>query len=239
MSVAVIGAGWAGLSAALTLKAAGCEVTVYESSHQPGGRARAVQTPNVSQATDNGQHILLGAYTDTLKLMQSCDVDISTSLHRAPLCLTTPNNKFHFRLSHRLRGKAGMLADLLGAQGLSWRSKYYLARALYRLERSGWRIQSDTATLSQWLHRQKQTRAACKYFWYPLCLAALNTHPDEADAQIMANVLRDSLGSRRSDATDILIANNLLETLWPTQACNHLALQLSTPIRRIRYTENT
>ena len=234
MNVAVIGAGWAGLSAAHTLKQAGCAVTVYESGHQPGGRARSVQSPNLSNPVDNGQHILLGAYTETLALMQSCGVDATKHLHRESLYFGTPNNTFRLRLPRFPGGRAGMLLGLLGALGLSWQCKYYLTRALYQLERKHWKISPDTPTLSQWLRNQKQTPGACKYFWHPLCLAALNTHPDEADAQIMANVLKDSLGNPDKGATDVLIANDLLASLWPTQVCRSLNLHLSTPIRRMR-----
>lgn len=238
MNVAVIGAGWAGLSAAHTLRQAGCPVTVYESGHVPGGRARTVLSRNLSSPIDNGQHILLGAYTETLALMQSCGIDAATHLHREPLYLGTPDNTFRFHLPRFPAGRAGMMLGLINTRGLSWQGKYHLACALYQLEREQWRIGPDTATLSQWLRKQRQTDLACKYFWHPLCLAALNTHPDEADAQLMANVLKDSLGNSSAGATDLLIANDLLTSLWPSRACRSINLQLSTPIRRITRNEN-
>src|SRR5690606_1021637 len=136
---------------------AGCNVTVYESGHQAGGRARPVYSPNLSYAVDNGQHILLGAYTNTLGLMQLCDASAASRLHREPLCLATPNNAFHFCLPHWPHGRIGRLAGLLVAKGLSLRDKYSLARALFKLEQSQWQIPPSTPTLSQWLQSQKQT----------------------------------------------------------------------------------
>jgi len=56
--VAVVGGGWAGCSAALTLAEAGVPVTLFEASRTLGGRARAVELGR--QPLDNGQHILLG-----------------------------------------------------------------------------------------------------------------------------------------------------------------------------------
>ena len=65
MKLAVVGAGWAGLAAAVALKAAGADVTVFEAAPLAGGRARRVDDLNMG-AIDNGQHLLLGAYTETL-----------------------------------------------------------------------------------------------------------------------------------------------------------------------------
>ena len=62
--VAVIGAGWAGMAAAIAHAQAGRRVTVFEAARTVGGRARAVQAtlPDGTPVTiDNGQHILIGA----------------------------------------------------------------------------------------------------------------------------------------------------------------------------------
>src|SRR5690606_35072453 len=70
MNIAVIGAGWAGLSAALELHRMGHGVTVFEAGHRLGGRARGLHSPRLNATLDNGQHIMLGAYTETLALMR-------------------------------------------------------------------------------------------------------------------------------------------------------------------------
>ncbi|MDB5882132.1 MAG: desaturase, partial [Ramlibacter sp.] len=78
MKVAVIGAGWAGLAAAVAAVDAGHNVTVFEATRALGGRARAlpVQLPDGSSAMlDNGQHIMIGAYSQTLRLMREVGVE--------------------------------------------------------------------------------------------------------------------------------------------------------------------
>ena len=67
-SVAVVGGGWAGLSAAVHLCRLGHRVTLIEMAAHLGGRARSLAIDGM--AFDNGQHILLGAYTGTLALLQ-------------------------------------------------------------------------------------------------------------------------------------------------------------------------
>ncbi|HEU4707958.1 MAG TPA: FAD-dependent oxidoreductase, partial [Methylophilaceae bacterium] len=71
--VAVIGGGCAGLAAAAQLAEQGQAVTLFEASPQLGGRARGVQWKGLS--LDNGQHILLGAYRDTLRMLQLAGVN--------------------------------------------------------------------------------------------------------------------------------------------------------------------
>ena len=87
-SVAIIGAGWAGCAAGVELSRLGAKVTVYEAARVPGGRARRVE--HQAQLLDNGQHILLGAYRDTLKLMQAVGLHPEQCLLRLPLQMRYP-----------------------------------------------------------------------------------------------------------------------------------------------------
>ena len=73
--VAVIGGGCAGLAAAARLTEHGIHCTLYEASPHLGGRARGLNWKG--QRLDNGQHILLGAYRDTLQLMRLAGADCS------------------------------------------------------------------------------------------------------------------------------------------------------------------
>ena len=83
LSLAVVGAGWAGLAAAVRGTQAGYRVTLYDMAPQWGGRARGVQVDGLR--LDNGQHILIGAYQRTLELMRTVGADASALLLRQPL----------------------------------------------------------------------------------------------------------------------------------------------------------
>ena len=67
MRIAVIGAGWAGCTAAVDLARRGHAVTVFEAGAVPGGRARRVVRSGLP--LDNGQHLLLGAYEATRRAL--------------------------------------------------------------------------------------------------------------------------------------------------------------------------
>ena len=85
--VAVVGAGWAGAAAALTLARAGAQVTVFEAAKTVGGRARGIEKDG--RNFDNGQHLLLGAYQRSISMIASLHADVSQVLLRSPLALNT------------------------------------------------------------------------------------------------------------------------------------------------------
>ncbi|MEE8617352.1 MAG: FAD-dependent oxidoreductase, partial [Roseateles sp.] len=90
MKVAIVGCGWAGIAAAVRLADAGHDITVFEMAPQPGGRARSVAGADAARPYDNGQHILIGAYRDSLALMRRLGVDPDAVLQRLPLALPYP-----------------------------------------------------------------------------------------------------------------------------------------------------
>ncbi|WP_319239580.1 hydroxysqualene dehydroxylase HpnE [uncultured Propionivibrio sp.] len=213
--VAVIGGGWAGLAAAVEL-AAGARVTVFESARQLGGRARRVVIDDLP--LDNGQHILLGAYTETLRLMRTVGAP-ETALCRLPLTLTQPRDGFRLRLP-RLPAPWHLALGLAFARGCGLGEKIAAAHFMRALQADGYRLDHDIS-VADLLDRHRQSGALRRLMWEPLCLAALNTAPEIASAQVFANVLRDSLGGA-AEATDLLLPTTDLGQLFPDAAARHL-----------------
>jgi len=121
LKVAVIGGGWAGLAAAVELVTAGAEVTVFEAAKQLGGRARSVETHG--HRLDNGQHLLIGAYRETLRLMQTVGVNPDQVLRRLPLELFYPGAGFRLRLP-RLPAPLNLAFGLFATQGAGLGEKF-------------------------------------------------------------------------------------------------------------------
>lgn len=215
--VAVIGAGWAGLAAAVELTAAGRQVDVFEASRTLGGRARRVDTHGM--AVDNGQHILIGAYAQTLRLMRTVGADPDRLLQRRPLHLEIAGE---FRLAApRLPAPLHTAFALLGARGLDWREKLAAIALMRRLQAGGFRVAPD-CTVADWLQRQEVPSRQRRLLWEPLCIAALNTAAERASAQVMANVLRDSLAGPRA-ASDLLLPAADLGAVFPDPAAAFIA----------------
>lgn len=213
MNIAVIGGGWAGLAATVELAAAGARPVLFEAGRRLGGRARTVDIDG--RSLDNGQHILLGAYRETLALMRRVEADPDRLLRRRPLRVED-NSGFSLALP-RLPAPFNLAWGLLTARGVGLREKLHTARWMQGLKTAGFHVPRDT-NVAAWLDAAGQTGALRRHLWEPLCLAALNTRPERASARIFANVLRDSLGGPRRSDTDLLLPRVALGRLLPDPA---------------------
>lgn len=213
LRVAVVGGGWAGCAAAVEL-AARCDLTLFEAARTLGGRARSVEVNG--KLLDNGQHILLGAYRDTIRLLRKVGIRPADALLHLPLQMRYPGASGMDFVAPRLPAPLHIAAALLRAKGLDRDDKLSLMRFSTSARWMGWKLNAD-CSVSELLERFDQTPRLCALMWRPLCLAALNTPPERASAQVFLNVLRDSLGARRH-ASDMLLPRLALSALFPAAA---------------------
>lgn len=225
--VAIIGAGYAGLACAVELADTGLIVDVFEASRTLGGRARAITVEG--QTLDNGAHILIGAYRETLRLLKKIGVG-ETGLRRLPL---------HFEYADGGRIHAPPLPApfhlawaLLTAHGLSWKDKLAAIRFMQSMRSMDFRLAHDTTVLTL-LDDRQQPEGARRYLWEPLCLGALNTPPALASGQVFLNVLKDSLAAGRT-ASDLLLPTTDLSRLFPEPAAAYLQQRGGRVLRSTR-----
>ncbi|MDT7515213.1 hydroxysqualene dehydroxylase HpnE [Rhodoferax mekongensis] len=219
MRIAIVGAGWAGMAAAVTATLAGHRAIVFEAARAVGGRARALNgtlpdgTPVV---LDNGQHILIGAYTRTLELMRTVGVDPATHLKRMPLDLRFGDGE---GLALPMwPSPLDALAGIATARGWTWANRCSLLRASVGWQLAGFQCAPGTSvanlcrTLSPTI---KATLIA------PLCVSALNTPAERACGQVFLTVLRDSLFGGRG-SSNLLLPTRDLSSLFPYAAAQWL-----------------
>ncbi|MFN0164552.1 MAG: hydroxysqualene dehydroxylase HpnE [Burkholderiales bacterium] len=212
--VAVIGAGWSGLAAAVAL-AERTEVCLIEAAPQVGGRARRVSVDG--ESLDNGQHILLGAYRDTLAAVTRVGGDVRELFLRLPLELHFPGH-VHLRAPRHGPAPLNIAVALACAGGLGWRDKWCMARLAASLVL---REPPPDMSVSSWLAAHAQTERARSFVWEPLCVAALNTQASQASARVFARVICDALLRRRTDS-DLLIPRRDLSCVFPDLALAYL-----------------
>ncbi|HET9386778.1 MAG TPA: FAD-dependent oxidoreductase, partial [Gemmatimonadales bacterium] len=216
MNVAVIGGGYAGMAAAVTLAERGVPVTVFEAAKTLGGRARRVEHRDL--ALDNGLHILIGAYGETLRLMRQVGADPDQLLLRLPLSWRI-HDRFSFQAA-RLPAPLHLLAGLLAARGVPVLERLAAARLMLRMKWRNYVLPHDT-TVDNLLECEAQGTALTRLLWRPLCISALNTPPAAASAQVFLNVLRDSLDADRA-ASDMLLPRTDLSRLFPEPAADYV-----------------
>ncbi len=217
MRIAIVGGGWAGLAAAVRAVTAGHQVTLLEMAPALGGRARTVEQRG--ERFDNGQHILIGAYQQTLALMRRLGVDPDTVLRRLPLALMQPDGR-----GMALSGTSTPLlfcGAVLRHGQWPWAARTALLRAS-----AAWALRGFTC--SEGLTVEALTRTLPTPVRHelidPLCVAALNTPSALASAQVFLRVLKDSLLGGRGSA-DLLIPRQPLGDLLPEPALRWLRAQ--------------
>ncbi|MES2529959.1 MAG: hydroxysqualene dehydroxylase HpnE [Pseudomonadota bacterium] len=219
MKLAVVGAGWAGLACAIEATRAGHAVTLFEAARTPGGRARRIDATGGVDGTplDNGQHILIGAYTATLALMRDVGVDTTQALYRMPLSLRFADGG-GLQVPVHWPAPFDLLAGIVGAGGWSWRDKLGLMRAAWRWRRQRFACASGLSVDA--LCRTLTPRVRHELI-EPLCVSALNTPAEDASAQVFLRVLQDALFAGRGGA-DLLLPRVDLGALLPDPALRWL-----------------
>ncbi|WP_413763349.1 hydroxysqualene dehydroxylase HpnE [Variovorax sp. Varisp41] len=211
MRLAVVGAGWAGLACAVEAVRQGHAVTVFEAAPNAGGRARRVDDMH-GMALDNGQHILIGAYSATLQLMRDVGVDPERVLLRLPLSLRFADGG-GLQLP-RLPAPLDLLAGIFQARGWTWRDKSALLRTAIGWRLRGFRCDASTSVAELCA---SLTPRVMQELIEPLCVSALNTPVAQSSGQVFLRVLHDALFSG-SGGADLLLPRADLGALLPDAA---------------------
>ena len=200
----VIGAGFAGLSAAVRLTRDGARVLVVEARARLGGRATAFADRDTGELVDNGQHVLMGCYTDTFAFLR--EIGAIDHVRVQPQLRVTMIERSGRRTRLEcpdLPAPLHLLAGVLDWDALGWADRLSVLKmgAPLRLARRALTHGSHAAaaspgeTVENWLIRNGQTARLRELLWEPLALAALNQPPNQAAAPLFARVLAEMFGS--------------------------------------------
>ena len=225
------------MAAAVAATEAGHHATVFEASRAVGGRARALKgtLPDGTEVLlDNGQHILIGAYTETLRLMRLVGVNPATTLLRLPLSLQYPDGTG--LALPAWPAPLDALVGMLRVRGWSWADKCSLLGAATRWALQGYTCPAHT-TVAQLCARLSPR--VMDMLIEPLCVSALNTPADRASGQVFLRVLKDSLMGG-TGASNLLLPTVDLSALFPQAAAQWLqahggAVRLGTRVESLTH----
>jgi squalene-associated FAD-dependent desaturase len=220
------------MAAAVTAASAGAHVTVFEATRSLGGRARAldaVRPDGLRLTLDNGQHILIGAYADTLALMQRVGVDPASALLGMPLALPFPDGTGLQTPAWAAHWPAPLdaVAAMATARGWRWGERLGLVRTSLAWRRAGFACAPELTVAA--LCTRLPARVMDELI-EPLCVSALNLPAAQASAQVFLRVLRDALfgpGFGAWAASSLLLPRTDLSALFPVAAAGWLQTQYS------------
>ena len=205
----VVGAGFAGLSAAVDLSSRGARVLLLEARPQLGGRATSYVDHVTGERVDNGQHVIFGCNRETFRFLRTLgvaeDIHLQTSFSMTSVDLN--NRRIRFECPH-LPSPMHLLAGVLDWDALPARERLAGLRMIGPLRRArrhtrvDWRTSNVVSheTVRDWLIRHGQGPRVRELLWEPLALSALNQPAHLASATPFSRVLAEVCGSGVTDA---------------------------------------
>ena len=187
-SVAVIGAGAAGLAAAQALADSGYKVRLIERRPYVGGRASSYEHPGTGEVIDNCQHLLFGCCTNLIDLYRRIGA-LDKLRWFDEITMLEPGGRRSVLSASPLPAPLHASPGFLKAHAFSLADKIAIARGLNTFIAG---IPEDTEeNFAEWLARHKQTPSAIKRFWEPVLFAALNEELDQTSVHYAAKVCRE------------------------------------------------
>ena len=239
-NVLVLGGGLAGLSAAVRLAEGGRKVTVLEATKAPGGRARSFPDAATGRELDNGQHLVMGCYRETLAFLRTIDSTDGIYFQKdLSVRMVKPGGQ---RLSldcPPLPAPLHHAVGLLKMRGLSLLDKAAAMRAGLVL-RGEVKRPDDNETCDSWLRRLGQTPTLRNAFWDPMIWGTLNDDPLVSSAAMFTAVLERAFLSTR-DASRLGVPKVPLSRLYVDQSLAYLRargceVRLGEPVRALDVT---
>lgn len=219
MSVVVVGAGWAGLACAIKLVQAGHKVTLIEATPNTGGRARSIDFAN--HTVDNGQHLLIGAYTETIKLLKAIDIAIPSVLQSAPMSLQLHGNNKNIALTiPNLWAPLHIMVGLVLSRGITKKEKFIIAKLFFNLYKINFTLKQDCSILSV-LKSLGQSEDLISHLWEPIALAVMSTPIELASANVFFQILKNTFTGHHNNASWLFASKDLTQLL-PDPAIKYL-----------------
>ncbi len=186
----VIGGGFAGLTAAAYLSRNNFKVTLLESSPKLGGRAYSFTDKETCTTVDNGQHILMGCYFETLKFLDLIGAKNNFQFQKKlEINFVKENFKVFPLKAISIFYPLNLLFGLMNINAISFLERLSLLKVFVKLPFYSSKKFSKVS-VKQWLIKENQNKNAQDVFWKIIAVGALNTSIEKASAEIFIDILK-------------------------------------------------
>lgn len=202
--VLVIGGGLAGLSSAVFLSRNNFHVTLLEASPKSGGRVYSFFDQKTKTEIDNGQHILMGCYSETINFLRIIDAYKFLKIQKNLEInyLTKGGNSFKLKAAG-LPFPFNLLYGLFSFERLSFNEKIFLLILFIKIKFTDSDRLSDLS-VKEWLKKENQSDNSINIFWEMISIGALNTSTEKASAKIFCDILKEIFWKDESSSSIIL-----------------------------------
>ncbi|MCC6548614.1 MAG: FAD-dependent oxidoreductase [Ignavibacteriaceae bacterium] len=207
----IIGGGVAGLSAAVHLLRKGIKPLILESTKKAGGRTTSFFDPDFNSYLDNGQHILMGCYKETLSLYTQNQIDENFHLQKSLRIIYSEKKRFELHAPEYFY-PLNLAIALFRYKPLSFidavAAGIFMKRVFLNLVKN-----PSGKNVLVWLKEHGQNNKLITYLWEPLIIGAMNTTPEKADAAIFKRIIKEIFFTSNFSTTIIIPKHDLLTSL--------------------------
>jgi len=218
----VVGGGFAGLSASVYLADENLKITLLEASPKLGGRAYSIYSKENDGYYDNGQHILMGCYDETIAFLKKINsyakLDFQESLSISFVQQGGIMNKLS---APKSLYPLNLLFAIMNYKVLRLKDRLKIIDVFLDLI-CGYSDNIEKRTIKEWLDSKNQSEENHKAFWDIIIKGALNTNSEKASAELFSEILKQIFFTDNFSSTIIIPGTNLSD-LYIEDAANFIS----------------
>jgi squalene-associated FAD-dependent desaturase len=186
----IIGGGFAGLTSAVQLAKNKINVKLLEASPKLGGRAYSLPVPQHDDIIDNGQHILMGCYTETFKFLEIIDsIDSLEFQKKLKIDFVERGGRSFLLEAGSIFYPINLLSGILKYNAFAIRNRFRALSVILLLPFTNTK-KIESLTVKDWLKKKKQNNSTITKLWEIIAIGTMNTSLDKASASMFADILK-------------------------------------------------
>jgi zeta-carotene desaturase len=210
-SVIIIGGGFSGISAAVNLSDKNFKIKLIESSPYLGGRAKSYLEKRLNLWLDNGQHLLIAGYKDTLELFEKVGAKQNLIIQKKFFVKFRDKKLNEWKLT--FSNSLDDLVHLLAFKHLSIKDKLNFINFLWEIKNYQEK-QFENISVLDLLKSHRQSEILIKNFWQLFVESTLNSPIEKASSSVFIFILKKMFFDNYKNSLLIFLENSFYESFF-------------------------